>query len=100
MLNASWRSSGTVSSGDAVDWADGDGPTLCALAVLPAGARVRVVRLACALADADRLRVLGLFEGAHVRIVDRGSGLLLDVCGARLAVGRSLAAEIMVRVVP
>jgi Fe2+ transport system protein FeoA len=77
-----------------------DSPTLCALAVLPAGVRVRVIRLACAHADAQRLRVLGLFEGANVRIVDRGSGLLLDVCGARLAVGRSLAADIMVRVVP
>jgi len=79
--------------------ADDDSPTLCALAALPAGVCVRVVRLACAHADAQRLRVLGLFEGTHVRIVDRGSGLLLDVCGARLAVGRSLAADIMVRVV-
>jgi Fe2+ transport system protein FeoA len=77
-----------------------DAPTLCALAVLPAGARVRVIKLACAPTDAARLRVLGLFEGAHVRVVDRGSGLLLDVCGARLAVGRSLAAEIMVVVLP
>jgi Fe2+ transport system protein FeoA len=74
--------------------------SLSALALLPVGTRVRVVRLACAPADANRLRVLGLFEGAHVRIVDRGSGLLLDVCGARLAVGRSLATEIMVSVVP
>lgn len=64
--------------------------------MLPAGTRVRVVRLACAPAEANRLRVLGLFEGAQVRIVDRGSGLLLDVCGARLAVGHALAAEIMV----
>jgi len=72
--------------------------TLASLGMLPAGTRVRVVRMSCASADADRLRVLGLFEGAQVRIVDRGSGLLLDVCGARLAIGHTLAAEIMVSV--
>ena len=77
-----------------------DAPSMCALGALPAGARVRIARLLCARADADRLRVLGLFEGASVRVVDRGSGLLLDVCGSRLAVGRALAGEIMVRVVP
>jgi len=73
---------------------DANCPTPCALASLPAGIRVRIVRVACPRSDAHRLRVLGLFEGACVRIVDRGSGLLLDVCGARLAVGRSLAAAI------
>ena len=72
--------------------------TLSSLGMLSAGARVRVVRLACAPADANRLRVLGLFEGAQVRIIDRGSGFLLDVCGARLALGHALAAEIMVSV--
>ena len=72
--------------------------TLSSLEMLPAGVRVRVVRLACSPADADRLRVLGLFEGAQVRVVDRGSGLLLEVCGARLAIGHALAAEIMVSV--
>jgi Fe2+ transport system protein FeoA len=72
--------------------------SLSALTLLPAGTRVRIVRLACAQTDANRLRVLGLFEGAQVRIVDRGSGLLLDVCGARLAVGQTLAADIMVSI--
>ena len=91
-------------SSDSANWRDDeadrdDALSLSALAMLPAGTNVRVVRLACAAADANRLRVLGLFEGAHVRIVDRGSGLLLDVCGARLAVGRTLAADIMVRIV-
>ena len=72
--------------------------TLSSLAMLPAGTRVRIVRLACAHADANRLRVLGLFEGAQVRIVDRGSGLLLEVCGGRLAVGHTLAEDIMVSI--
>jgi Fe2+ transport system protein FeoA len=72
--------------------------SLSSLGMLPAGTSVRVVRLSCTAADAARLRVLGLFEGAQVRIIDRGSGLLLDVCGARLAVGHTLAAEIMVSI--
>lgn len=67
-------------------------PDPCALAALPVGVRAVVVRLACPHGDADRLRVLGLFEGARIEIVDRGSGFLLDVAGARLAIGRALAA--------
>jgi Fe2+ transport system protein FeoA len=100
MPNVSLRDERLTGARGAGDWIGDDSPTLCALAVLPAGVRVKIVRLACAQADAERLRVLGLFEGTHVRIVDRGSGLLLDVCGARLAVGRSLAADIMVLVAP
>ena len=78
MLNASWRRDRMTRRDDAGAGAEGT-LSLGALAMLPAGVRVRIVRLACAQTDADRLRVLGLFEGAQVRIVDRGSGLLLDV---------------------
>ncbi len=74
---------------------DVDCPTPCALASLPKGVRAVIVRMACSRSEAHRLRVLGVFEGACVGIVDRGSGVLLDVYGSRLALGTSLAAAIM-----
>ena len=43
--------------------------------------------LDCPALDAARLRTLGVYEGARVGIVDTRSGMLLDVRGARLALG-------------
>ena len=54
-----------------------------------------MVGLECPLADAARLRVLGVFEGAQVCIVDRRGGLLLDVRGSRLALDTAIAMTIM-----
>ena len=54
-----------------------------------------MLSLGCPLADATRLRVLGVFEGAHVSIVDRRGGLLLDVRGSRLAIDPRVAATII-----
>ena len=67
----------------------------CPLLALPAGARALVVRVGCPLADAGRLRVLGVFEGAHVGIVAHRSGLLLDVRGSRLALDATVAGAIL-----
>jgi len=67
----------------------------CVLASLPVGVRAVVVRLTCPHAEAEHLRVMGVFEGASIGIVDRGSGFLLDVQGSRLAIGGSLAAAII-----
>jgi len=39
--------------------------------------------------------VLGVFEGSCVRVVDRRHGLLLDVCGSRLALDRAVAMDII-----
>ena len=50
----------------------------------------------CEGGEACRLRNLGLYEGACVRILDAQDGLLLEVRGARLALGASLAASITV----
>ncbi len=73
----------------------------CALASLPVGVRAVIVRIACPHDDIGRLRVLGVFEGAPVTVVDRRSGVLLDVRGSRLALATSLAAAILaVPVVP
>ena len=67
----------------------------CALLALPVGARARVLNLDCPLADACRLRVLGVFEGAQVRVVDRRHGVLLDVRGSRLALDAAVARRIL-----
>lgn len=53
--------------------------------------------LACPAHDAQRLRTLGLFEGACVGVIDTRSGMVLDVRGARLALGREIAAAITVQ---
>jgi Fe2+ transport system protein FeoA len=67
----------------------------CALAELPAGVRAVILRVGCASADAAHLRVLGVFEGARVSVVARRGGLLLDVCGSRLALDFAAAAAIL-----
>ena len=67
----------------------------CALVRLPPGVRARVVCVGCPHVDAERLRVLGVFEGAPVRVVAHRSGVLLEVRGARLALDGVLAATIV-----
>lgn len=50
----------------------------------------------CEGCEAERLRNLGLFEGACVRVLESQDGLLLDVRGSRVAVGAALASVITV----
>lgn len=50
----------------------------------------------CDREEARRLRNLGLYEGACVTVLDSQHGLLLEVRGARLALGAALAAAITV----
>lgn len=69
---------------------------ICPLIACRAGDRATVRGLHCALADADRLRILGVYEGACVAIVDRRNGILLDVCGSRLALDAAIARTIQV----
>lgn len=68
----------------------------CPLANCARGSRAAVLRMDCEGGEACRLRNLGLYEGACVRILDSQDGLLLEVRGARLALGASLAASITV----
>lgn len=67
----------------------------CALTHLPTGVRAMVVKILCPHGEASRLRVLGLFEGTPVTIVDDRVGLVLDVRGTRVAIAASLAAGIL-----
>lgn len=67
------------------------------LAACPAGCRATIVCVNCPALDAMRLRTLGVFEGAHVGVVDTRSGILLDVRGSRLALDDGVARAITVR---
>ena len=69
-------------------------PEPCSLFALPAGARARVVCVGCPFADAQRLRALGVYEGASVGVVAHRGGLLLDVRGSRLALDVAVATAI------
>lgn len=68
----------------------------CPLAHCRRGSRAAVLRMDCDGGEACRLRNLGLYEGACVTVLDSQDGLLLEVRGARLAVGAALAAAITV----
>ena len=69
----------------------------CPLGACPVGLRATVLCLACPAHDAQRLRALGLFEGASVGVIDTRSGMVLDVRGTRLALGHDIAAAITVQ---
>ena len=68
----------------------------CALSAWLAGARATVLSVGCGDAEACRLRALGLCEGASVDVVRARGCTLLEVRGARLAVGSAIAAGITV----
>lgn len=68
----------------------------CPLAACASGCRAAVLRVECENGEAHRLRGLGLFEGSFVRVLDSRNGMLLEVKGARLALGSSLASAITV----
>lgn len=69
----------------------------CPLASCDAGRCAIIVSVRCPALDADRLRTLGVYEGARVNVVDCRGGVLLDVCGTRLALNDATAAAILVR---
>lgn len=68
----------------------------CALAACATGCRAAVLRMECPHDEAQRLRGMGLFEGSCVQVLDARNGMLLEVKGSRLALGRALAAAIRV----
>lgn len=68
----------------------------CPLVACASGCRVAVLQMGCEIAEARRLRTLGLFEGACATVLEAQGGMLLDVCGSRLALGPALAESITV----
>jgi Fe2+ transport system protein FeoA len=68
----------------------------CRLGACRSGFHATVLCIACPALDAQRLRTLGLFEGAQVSVVITRSGIVLDVRGSRLALGWDIAAAITV----
>mgnify|MGYP006145191493 CR=1 FL=1 len=55
-----------------------------------------MLRMDCEGTEACRLRNLGLYEGACVRVVDAQDGLVLEIRGSRVALGAALASSITV----
>lgn len=68
----------------------------CTLDACASGCRAAVLHVGCEGDEASRLRTLGLHEGACVTVVDSRNGLLLEVKGARLALGVGIASSIRV----
>ncbi|HEX8906804.1 MAG TPA: FeoA family protein [Longimicrobiaceae bacterium] len=68
----------------------------CPLAACASGCQAAVLRMECEDHEAHRLRGMGLFEGTCVRVLDSRNGMLLEVKGAKLALGRKLADAIHV----
>ena len=68
----------------------------CPLGHCTSGLRAMIVCVSCPEHEARRLRTLGVFAGARVGIVDTRNGILLDVCGSRLALDAALAMAITV----
>ena len=68
-----------------------------ALADCAIGRNAVIVDVSASAGDACRLRALGVFEGAEVRVVGTRPGLLIEVRGTRLVLGTELAATVGVR---
>lgn len=68
----------------------------CPLGVCDVGCQAMILGISCPAGDAQRLRSLGLFEGARVGIIDTRSGMVLDIRGSRLALGWEIVAGITV----
>jgi Fe2+ transport system protein FeoA len=69
----------------------------CPLHSCRAGDQATVLCITCPALDAERLRTLGLYEGARVDIVATRSGMVLDVRGTRLGLGWKVVAGITVQ---
>ena len=69
------------------------------LASVPAGATVRVAGVDAGMGLTSRLTSMGLVRGVELRVVrNRGRGpAVVEVMGVRLALGRGMAAKILVR---
>jgi Fe2+ transport system protein FeoA len=70
--------------------------TSCPLAQCARGSRAAVLRMDCEGGEACRLRNLGVYEGACVKVLHSEDGFLLEVRGSRLALGATLASAITV----
>lgn len=65
---------------------------------VPAGVGLRVRQVAAGDADGCRLRELGLYEGAHVKVLTQGDPVVLMVFGNRFAVCRRCARHVDVEI--
>jgi Fe2+ transport system protein FeoA len=76
------------------------GPEVCPLSRVKAGAVVCIRSLTTTPELSDRLRELGFCEQQRIRLLNRQSNFICQVCNARLAISEKLADSILVEPVP
>jgi len=74
-----------------------DSTGACPLADCAVGRDALVIDVCGSAGDACRLRALGVYEGAELTVVSNRLGLLIEVRGTRLMLGRELARAVGVR---
>ncbi len=76
------------------------GPEVCPLSRVKAGSVVCIRSLTTTPEVSDRLRELGFCEQQRIRLLNRQSSIICQVCNARLAISEKLADSILVEPVP
>ncbi len=62
-----------------------------------AGSRAVIERVDLPVGARGRLYNLGFYEGQHVRVVQAGKPMIVDVLGARIGIHHNLAAKLHIR---
>ena len=76
------------------------GPLVCPLSRVQAGQVVSIKQLAASPEMRARLREMGFCEKQQIKLLSRHSGLICQVCNARLGISRRLAESILVESLP
>ncbi|WP_457550028.1 FeoA family protein [Archaeoglobus sp.] len=73
--------------------------SLIPLAMLPEGAKGRVVNITGGMGALRKLMAMGIVQGKEVRVLGRrGGAMLISINGAKFVIGRGLAMKVMVDV--
>jgi Fe2+ transport system protein FeoA len=76
------------------------GGNVCPLSRVQAGTVVCIKQLSTAPDVAERLREMGFGEEQIIKLLTRESGLICQVCNARLGISERLADSILVEALP
>ena len=75
-------------------------PFLCPLSRVNAGVAVRIKQLSASPEVTHRLREMGFCEERKIKLLNRQSSLICQVCNARLGISARLAEKILVEPLP